>query len=230
MRKWIKQKCENLTDDNKAFAIVFTAIVVMILLIIFALIDKAYSKDFGVQGHRWEIAETDILEYIEQKLKAVDIKKLQEEMVKKTKERVERPEPVLGIKTALLQRKFYFDPSYVVPEDIYDHKGNLLYRAGYKINPLNQVPLRERLIFINGDSEAQVKYALKKREEYQGLVKIILTNGAPLKIQRKEKVWIYFDQHGVLTTKLGIKAVPAIVEQEGLKLKITEIAEEEWGK
>ena len=230
MRKFLKQKWQSLTDDKKAFAIVFTALVVMILLIIFALIDKAYSKDFGVQGHSWEIAETDILEYIEQKLKAVDIKQLQEEMIKKTKERVERPEPVSGIKTALLQRIYYFDPSYVVPEDIYDHKGNLLYKAGYKVNPLNQVPLRERLIFINGDSEQQVKFALAKREEYQGLAKIILTSGKPLELQRANKVWIYFDQHGVLTSKLGIKAVPAIVEQSGLKLKITEIAEEEWGK
>ena len=45
-----------------------------------------------------------------------------------------------------------YDPSYTVPEDIYDHKGHLLYKAGYKVNPLNQVPLRERLIFINGDN------------------------------------------------------------------------------
>ena len=226
----IRKKWENLADDHKGFAIVFTALVVMVLLVIFALIDKAYSKDFGVQGHRWEIAETDILEYIEQKLKAVDIKKLQEEMVKKTKERVERPEPVSGIKDAVGKNSYLYDPSYTVPEDIYDHKGNLLYKAGYKVNPLNQVPLRKRLIFINGDNEAQVEYALKKREEYQGLAKIILTKGAPLKIQRKEKVWIYFDQHGVLTSKLGIKAVPAVVEQAGLKLKITEIAEEIWSK
>ena len=95
---------------------------------------------------------------------------------------------------------------------------------------MNQVPFRERLIFINGDNEAQVKYALTKREEYEGLVKIILTNGKPLEIQRAKKIWIYFDQHGVLTSKLGIKAVPAIVEQVGLKLGITEIAESEWGK
>ena len=230
MRKWIKEKWQSLTDDNKAFAIVFIALVVMILLTIFTIIDKAYSKDFGVKGHRWEIAETDILEYIEKKLKAVDVKQLQEEMIKKTKERVERPEPVLGIKTALLQRMYYFDPSYVVPEDIYDHKGNLLYKAGYKVNPLDQVPLRERLIFINGDNKEQVKHALAKRKEYQGLAKIILTSGKPLEIQRTNKVWIYFDQQGVLTSKLGIKAVPAIVEQAGLKLRIIEVGEEEWSK
>ena len=148
----------------------------------------------------------------------------------KTREAVERPKPVSGVKDNLLQRIHYHDPSYVVPEDIYDHKGNLLYKAGYKVNPLNQVPLREKLIFINGDNGEQVKYALKKRKEYQGLAKIILTKGTPLEIQRKEKVWMYFDQQGVLTTKLGIKAVPALVEQSGLRLKVTEVSKEEWGE
>jgi len=41
---------------------------------------------------------------------------------------------------------------------------------------------------------------------------------------------MYFDQQGVLTTKLGIKAVPAIVEQSGLRLKVTEVSKEEWGE
>ena len=205
-----------------------------ILILCIALIISSYqdalSKDFGVVGHVWDIAEEDILEYIEKKLRSVDVDKLKEEMRGKTREAVERPKPVSGIKDNLLQRIHYHDPSYVVPEDIYDHKGNLLYKAGYKVNPLNQVPLRERLIFINGDNEEQVKYALKKRKEYQGLAKIILTKGAPLEIQRKEKVWMYFDQQGVLTTKLGIKAVPALVEQSGRRLKVTEVGKEEWGE
>lgn len=200
-----------------------------IALIIFTYQD-ALSKDFGVVGHVWDIKEEDILEYIEKKLRLVDVDKLKEEMRDKTREVVERPKLVNGVTDNLLPRIHYHDPSYVVPEDIYDHKGNLLYKAGYKVNPLNQVPLRERLIFINGDNGEQVKYALKRRKEYQGLAKIILTKGAPLEIQRKEKVWMYFDQQGVLTTKLGIKAVPALVEQSGLRLKVTEVSKEEWGE
>ena len=205
-----------------------------ILIICMVLIISSYqdvlSKDFGVVGHVWDIEEEDILEYIEKKLRSVDVDKLKEEMRGKTREAVERPKPVSGVKDNLLQRIHYHDLSYVVPEDIYDHKKNLIYRAGYKVNPLNQVPLRERLIFINGDNDEQVRYALMRRKEYQGLAKIILTKGAPLEIQRREKVWMYFDQQGVLTTKLGIKAVPALVEQSGLRLKVTEVSKEEWGE
>jgi conjugal transfer pilus assembly protein TraW len=205
-------------------------ILMLCMLLIIASQQNALSKDFGVVGHVWDIAEEDILEYIEKKLRAVDVEKLKEEMRDKTRKAVERPKQVSGIVDNSLLRVHYHDPSYVVPEDVYDHKGNLLYKAGYKVNPLNRVPLRERLIFINGDNAEQVKYALQKRKEYQGLAKIILINGAPLEIQRKEKVWMYFDQQGVLTTKLGIKAVPALVEQSVLRLKVTEVSKEEWGE
>ena len=70
------------------------------------------------------------------------------------------------------------------------------------------------MLFIDGDDELQVKFALK------GQAKIILVKGSPLKLQRKEKIWIYFDQGGILTSKLGITQVPALVVQEGLQLKI----------
>lgn len=234
--KIVKRKWKKLTDDQKVqIGIIYPIVIITFIAIILIMLQqyqKAYGKDFGVQGHRWEIAEADIIEYIEKKLAAVDVKKLKEEMIKKTTERVEEPEAVGGVVDVNFDKaiKYYYDPSYAIPEDIYDHKGNLLYEAGYKVNPLEQVPLRERLIFINGKNEKQVEYAMRKREEYKGMAKIILISGRPLDIQRKKKVWIYFDQQGVLTTKLGIKGVPAIVEQAGLKLRIIEVGEEEWGK
>ena len=41
---------------------------------------------------------------------------------------------------------------------------------------------------------------------------------------RTRKVRLYFDQGGNLTNKFGIKAVPAVVEQEGKMLKVREVA------
>ena len=65
----------------------------------------------------------------------------------------------------------------------------------------------------------------REREEK---LKIILVKGEPLKLQRelkKQKIWIYFDQAGFLTQKLEIKEVPALVTQDGLRLKISIIGE-----
>ena len=41
------------------------------------------------------------------------------------------------------------------------------------------------------------------------------------------KVWFYYDQNGTYTSKLNIKHVPAMVEQEGTQIKITELANNE---
>ena len=85
--------------------------------------------------------------------------------------------------------------------------------------------MREALIFIDGNDKSQTEYGLSKYKELNEKVKIILINGSPtdLMIEHKNKTQFYFDQDGVLTNKLGIKHVPAIVTQDGLRLKVTEV-------
>ena len=34
---------------------------------------------------------------------------------------------------------------------------------------------------------------------------------------------VYYDQHGLLTAKFGIRQVPALVSQEGMRLRIDEL-------
>ena len=45
-------------------------------------------------------------------------------------------------------------------------------------------------------------------------VKIILIAGSPLKLSEELGIPIYFDQYGLITKKLRIKQVPAMVFQE----------------
>lgn len=180
----------------------------------------AFAKDFGTGAHVFPIIEDDILKVIETTLKFIDMDKVNKEMEDKTKKYVERPNEVKGIIKAKEQKNFHFDPSYRLAENIYDHNNFLLHEAGIIINPLEHTSLLESLIFIDGDDEKQIDLALKIRKEKQDKLKIILVKGSPLKIQRNHKIWIYFDQEGFITTKLGIKEVPALVEQDGLKLKV----------
>ena len=182
------------------------------------------AKDFGTVGHIYEIKEQDLIEYIKSKLQKVDLEALQEEMREKVRSSVERPKAVPDITNAQEDKNWYFDPTYVLKEDLKDHEGVLIYPKGTIINPLEKTRLSKALIFINGDEELQVKYALKESLDKQ--VKIVLTKGSPLELQKKHKIWIYFDQFGFLTTKLGIKHVPAVVNQEGLRLKIQELSSE----
>ncbi|AIL66154.1 conjugal transfer pilus assembly protein TraW (plasmid) [Rickettsiales bacterium Ac37b] len=199
-----------------------------LLLFMFVLIKFSYAKDFGVQGHIFPIIEEDILKLIEKRLSELDMEKINHDMQEKTKDYIENPKSVAGIKTAKESKIFYFDPTYVLKENIYDHENNLLHSEGTKVNPLEQVSLEESLLFIDGLDERQVNLALKLAKEKDNKVKIILTSGSPLKLQREHKKWIYFDQGGIITSKLSIIEVPALVEQEGVNLKISILGEDSY--
>jgi conjugal transfer pilus assembly protein TraW len=54
-------------------------------------------------------------------------------------------------------------------------------------------------------------------------LKVILTGGSYLDLMRRWKRPVFFDQQGTLTEKLGIRHVPALVTQDGKRLKIEEI-------
>ena len=178
------------------------------------------AKDFGTQGHSFAIIEEDFLEVINAKLTKINWDEFNKKVQNKTKEYIERPIALVGIAKSKESKAFFYDPTYVLDQEVRDHKNRLIHSAGTKVNPLGFAPLREALIFIDGDDETQIKLALKLRKEKQEKLKIILVKGSPLRLQREEKIWIYFDQGGILTSKLGITRVPALVTQEGLQLKI----------
>ena len=54
-------------------------------------------------------------------------------------------------------------------------------------------------------------------------MKPILVGGEPLKLMRQWKREIFYDQGGVLSRKFLLKQSPAIVSQEGKRLRIDEI-------
>jgi conjugal transfer pilus assembly protein TraW len=54
-------------------------------------------------------------------------------------------------------------------------------------------------------------------------VKVILTGGSYLDLMRRWQRPVFYDQQGSLTTKLGIRQVPALVTQDGRRLRIDEL-------
>ncbi len=189
---------------------------------------EAQAKDFGIEGHTYQIIEEDFLEVIAGKIKKTNWDEVNKKIQTKTKEYVERPTAVLGITRAKESKEFFYDPSYVLTQDIRDQNNQIIHKAGIEVNLLEFNLLREALLFIDGDDDKQIKLALSLYKEQEEKLKIILVKGEPLKLQREQreqKIWIYFDQAGFLTQKLGINEVPALVTQDGLRLKISVIGE-----
>ena len=186
----------------------------------------AAAQRLGNYGNVWEIQEQDAIDMLKGKLtqmeKKGELKKLWTDYRDRYLNTIENPEPLPGITKASAAAVRIFDPSFTFAEDIQDHLGNVVVRAGTKVNPLEKMPLTKALIFIDGRDPAQVAFA-KTRSDANPRDKVILVAGSFLKLNREWKRPIYFDQRGHLSTRMGIKRVPAVVSQKGAVLQIEEL-------
>jgi conjugal transfer pilus assembly protein TraW len=178
-------------------------------------------------GPVYPIAEPDMLEEIERKLKDMqDSGRMQQkidEAIERSKRSAQYPRKVDGLGTVKKARTYYFDPSVVAARDVKDHQGKVIVKAGTKVNPLDYIGMGEWLVFFDGTSEAQVKLAEELGKKYEWMIKPILVNGGPMDIMRRWKKRVYFDQGGSMVKRLGIENVPALVTQDGKRLRIDEL-------
>ena len=183
-----------------------------------------FAKDLGVFGQTFPIQEQDLLEVIATKLKDMEqtgaIALHQQRIQNKLKKSIMNPRP-LHLPEATEERAFYYSPTLIVENDLRDHKGQIFHKKGEKINPLDHYQFRGKWIFFDATSKKQCLFA--KANYKPGTTKLILINGSPLKLMKKWQIPLFFDQQGLLSKKLAIKRVPAIVEQAGHRLKISEV-------
>ncbi len=190
-----------------------------------ALPAPGMARDYGQQGTVFALLEPDLLRTIETKLKTLQanggIDRMNRELAERTERKVRRPDPVFGMAMAVKPRSWVYDPAIAIDHDVSDTKGNLIARAGQRINPLDFVTLRQALVFIDGDDAAQLNWALARYTDLTA--KIIMVKGAPLEAMTRYRRRFYFDQGGYLTDRFGIRAVPAVVEQSGKTIRVSEI-------
>lgn len=202
-------------------------------LICILLPTLALAKDLGKVANTFEIIEEPFSVMMKRKLEQIDMEKERKKMESIARDRVENPIPVAGIIESQESRTFYYDPTYTLEEDAVLPCGKVLYKAGTKVNPLDHMDLNRRLFFVDSRKENQIEWLegqLNNPINNQKEIiedRIILVGGSVFKLKEKlgEKHAdkIYFDQSGELTTKFGIKAVPAVALQEDKKIRIDEI-------
>ena len=186
------------------------------------------AADLGTLGPTYGIAEPHLLELIAQRLRdkqrSGELQRLMQEAQARGVESVKSPAPVAGLRTTRTARSYYVDPSFTLERNIVDAEGRLLFPAGTRKNPLEVVSMSKRLLFFDARDRRQVAQARELIARYDGKVKPILTAGSYLELMKTWQMPVYFDQQGTLTRRLGIGQVPALVSQEGLKLRIDEVA------
>ena len=188
----------------------------------------ARAMDLGVIGPTYEISEPHLLQMIEQRLRAKErsgeLGRLEAQVRERAIATVKNPPPVTGLRATETVRTFYFDPSFTLDRNILGPQGELLFAAGTRKNPLEVVSLSRHLLFFDARDPRQVGRARQLIALYQGRVKPILVGGAYLDLMQSWHLPVYYDQQGLLTRRLGITQVPALVSQDGLRLRIDELA------
>ena len=188
----------------------------------------ARAMDLGVIGPTYEISEPHLLQMIEQRLRekerSGELGRLEAQVRERGIATVKNPPPVTGLRATEMVRTFYFDPSLTLDRNILGPQGELLFAAGTRKNPLEVVSLSRHLLFFDARDPRQVGRARQLIALYQGRVKPILVGGSYLDLMQSWHLPVYYDQQGLLTRRLGITQVPALVSQDGLRLRIDELA------
>ena len=200
-----------------------------ITLLLFSLLSLRglAAEDLGVVGKTYEIAETDLLEVIHRELRAMEtdgrLARERQRLQARVKARVRRP-PGIRLPRATESRAYHYDPSVTTEYDIIDDRGNVIYTAGTAVNPLDYTALRTPIVFFDGDDQAQADWV----REFVGVSPdrhlLLMTNGPVVELMQEWNIRLYFDQHGRYSEKFGIRALPAVVRQDGARLRIDEIA------
>lgn len=195
---------------------------------LYLLATNVIAKELPNIGPVFPIIEEDLEEVIQEKLKSPEgqakVEQFRKIWQEKTIQKVKRPTPVTGVVRASAARKFKFDPSTFIPHDLYDHKGVVFYKANTKVNPLDQVKLPRPLVFIDGDDESQIDWAINLEQKKKIIAELILIKGSPFDLMQRLKRPVYFDQGGFMVRHFTIKQVPAVVTQESNYLMVEEVA------
>lgn len=185
------------------------------------------AANLGTIGPTYPMAEKNLLDVIMARLRAKEasgeLKRHEQEARDRAAYAVNNPRPVDGLRRAQVARTFYFDPSFTLQSNVVDATGAVLFPAGTRKNPLEVVSLSKHLLFFDARDPGQVTRARELIEHYQGKVKPILVGGSYLDLMKRWNKPVFYDQDGTLVRKFGIAAVPAIVSQEGQRLRIDEV-------
>ena len=195
---------------------------------------KDKKGDLGVAGPTKEISEISLLDIIEQKIKALDFDKMKTDAL----DNYWKKQEFTDFHPALKHNQKFINPSVVIPQDILAPNGQVVAKQG-RINPLDVIPFRLKLIFFDARSDWQRKIA---RREYQnaapGIEPILITTnvyGDGWKTFQDahemygEKSRLYMIQPG-MADRFGITSVPSIVTATDKQYVIDEYPKDEADK
>jgi conjugal transfer pilus assembly protein TraW len=182
-------------------------------------------QDLGARGPTREITEVDLIEEMQRRIAGIDWAARKREAFARfwtSRTFYELPE-------ATTDRERRIDPAVIAPWDVTAPDGTVIVRAGQRVNPLDKLPFRQRLIVFDATrpnqvvrakqlgqeaSERRVVYiatCLDRNQGWEGLTRLETELGAPVYLLTPD-----------LRDRFQLEFVPAVLEAEDRWLLVRE--------
>lgn len=203
-----------------------------VALLLAALAVSAQAIELGRIGPTYPIGEESALDMVMKKLRqkerSGELRRLQEEGVRRSMASIRNMPPVEGISTVHSRAQRLIDPTVSYARSVTTDDGRVVIPAGTRVNPLDTINLSKTLVFFDGrDPEQREAVARLVASQGQLRLKPILVAGSWLDLTKAWKTQVFYDQQGVLSRRFGITAVPAVIRQQGRMLVLDEIPAKE---
>lgn len=201
-------------------------------LLLAALVPAAQAVELGRIGPTYPIGEQSALDMVMNKLRqkerSGELRRLQEEGIRRSLGSIRNMPPVAGIVTVRSRAQRLIDPSVSYARSVTTDDGRVIIPAGTRINPLDTISLSKALVFFDGrDPEQREAVGRLVASKGQLRLKPILVAGSWLDLSKAWKTQVFYDQQGILSRRFGITAVPAVIRQQGRMLVLDEIPAQE---
>ncbi|MGK7346025.1 MAG: hypothetical protein ACNS63_09485 [Candidatus Nitrospinota bacterium M3_3B_026] len=174
----------------------------------------------GTFGATYQIVEPDALEEIKKKADRVDWQKVFRNRLRKNIQNF-RPPDIASLPKAERNREFIVNPAYILDYDVPAAEG-VVYPAGFSYNPLDYISLSNVLVVLNASDKEQVEWLMKSKHAEDMRTIVLVTGGHIEELTTRLKKPVYYLTER-LAKRLGLRAVPSIVEQDERSFKVREI-------
>lgn len=178
----------------------------------------------GQQGSVVEIAEVDVLALMQKRAAEYDWQAAKGRATQGFWQR----QHFVRLPRAIESRTRLIDPTITIKETIKGARGEIIALAGSRVNPLESIPFRQRLVVFDGLDRAQVA-AVKAYREENRKVTFITTQVDPERgfDHLGEVMAELGTQVSLLTPEIanrfGIEKVPSIIEAKGNRFEVKEV-------
>ncbi len=119
-------------------------------------------------------------------------------------------------------RTFRVQTVNTLDADITDQYGLVIYPSGYKFNPLEHITNPQQYVFIDGTDSDQIQWFNESKYAKSLDTVLMITDGRWIDVMESVEFRVYYALPAIID-KFQIKAVPAVVCQEGDHLIAREI-------